>query len=245
MNRNRVMETFKELVSQFDTEDVKVQLKIKHTYKVASLCEQIAEAQSADVDKAWLLGMLHDIGRFEQLRKYHTFLDAKSEDHAKLSVDLIKKGWFSLDIESEDMCQIVYLHNKLELPSLDADTQMYCDILRDADKIDILRVNRESSFEDIYNVPSQDFYTSEVSDAVMESVKKHQTLDRRLKQTAIDNLVGHISFVFGLVYPKSLELVQEQGYLDEMMHFDTRNEKAKSQFLQIQEEVIHYINQRV
>ena len=39
---------------------------------------------AADVDLAWLLGMLHDVGRFEQLRRYGTFIDADSTDHAQL-----------------------------------------------------------------------------------------------------------------------------------------------------------------
>ena len=42
-----------------------------------------------DIDLAWLTGLLHDIGRFEQVRRYGTFNDAKSIDHGKLGVEIL------------------------------------------------------------------------------------------------------------------------------------------------------------
>lgn len=38
---------------------------------------------------AWLIGILHDIGRFEQLRRYQTFFDYRSMDHAKYGVHVL------------------------------------------------------------------------------------------------------------------------------------------------------------
>ena len=42
-----------------------------------------------DKDVAWLLGMLHDIGRFEQIRCFGTFNDGMSVDHAELGADIL------------------------------------------------------------------------------------------------------------------------------------------------------------
>lgn len=42
-----------------------------------------------DIDLAWLIGILHDIGRFEQLRRYQTFFDYRSMDHAKYGVHVL------------------------------------------------------------------------------------------------------------------------------------------------------------
>ncbi len=67
----------------------KIRLKYEHTYHVAENCEEIAEdvfekeeaafardsrlaGESAE-DTAWLIGMLHDIGRFEQLSRIWEF----------------------------------------------------------------------------------------------------------------------------------------------------------------------------
>ena len=42
IDRKRVNETFLKDVSIFDENDIKIKLKIDHTYRVASLCERIA-----------------------------------------------------------------------------------------------------------------------------------------------------------------------------------------------------------
>ena len=79
IERERVRETFREYTDAYDATDEKIKLKIDHTYRVAELCERIAKAEQmekTEVDLAWLLGMLHDVGRFEQLRRYGTFSDA-------------------------------------------------------------------------------------------------------------------------------------------------------------------------
>ena len=36
--------------------------------------------------QGYVLGLLHDIGRFEQARRFHTFIDYKSMDHARYGV---------------------------------------------------------------------------------------------------------------------------------------------------------------
>ena len=69
IDRKRVRSVFDEYVSTYNAEDEKIQLKIYHTYRVAEICERIAVSlnfSSEDIDLAWLMGMLHDIGRFEQ-----------------------------------------------------------------------------------------------------------------------------------------------------------------------------------
>lgn len=76
IDKLKVQHAFAAYTRQYDTDNGKVQLKITHTYRVAALCEQIARSLSLcdeDVQLAWLMGMLHDIGRFEQLRRYGTF----------------------------------------------------------------------------------------------------------------------------------------------------------------------------
>ena len=38
---------------------------------------------------AWLIGILHDVGRFEQIRRFGTFSDADSIDHAHYAVNIL------------------------------------------------------------------------------------------------------------------------------------------------------------
>ena len=92
INREHIKKTFQEYTDRYDSTNPKIKLKIDHTYRVANLCEQIAqslELSAAEVDLAWLSGMMHDVGRFEQLRRYNTFSDAQSIDHARFAVELL------------------------------------------------------------------------------------------------------------------------------------------------------------
>jgi len=86
IDRERVKNTFAEYTSGYNATDPKIKLKIDHTYRVAELCELIARNLKLDeyeTDVAWLTGMLHDVGRFEQIKRYNTFNDAQSVDHVK------------------------------------------------------------------------------------------------------------------------------------------------------------------
>lgn len=44
-----------------------------------------------DIELATLIGLLHDIARFEQYTKYKTFVDRKSIDHGNLGAEIIEK----------------------------------------------------------------------------------------------------------------------------------------------------------
>lgn len=88
--------------------------------------------------------MLHDIGRYEQLKVYGTFSDAKSIDHAELSYQIVKMHEWLADINQDDkdiVLNTVRFHNKRDLPvGLNDDCLLVSKALRDADKIDILKV---------------------------------------------------------------------------------------------------------
>ncbi len=246
MNRDKIRLAFKDYASNYDLSDVKISLKVAHTYRVASLCEEIAKSMALteeDRNLAWLSGMLHDIGRFEQVRQYGTFQDAVSVNHAMLSADLLFKEHlmdrFSDETElNKDSLHIleraIRLHNVFKLPSdLTERELMFCNILRDADKVDILKVNCEIPMSEIYDEPVECFYRDEITPEVMEDVRNRSNVDRQHVKTSVDHLVSHISLVFGLVYRKSLEEARDQGYLDQMLQFQSKNENTIRYFEEI------------
>lgn len=92
MNRNEFISVFKAYAGNYDLTDPKILLKYIHTEKVADNSERIARSlglPEKDVELAWQIGVLHDIGRFEQLRRYDTFNDAESINHAEFGADLL------------------------------------------------------------------------------------------------------------------------------------------------------------
>ena len=180
IDRVRAQRAFAAYTAHYNAADPKVKLKIDHTYRVAALCARIARSLSLppeDVDLAWLCGLLHDVGRFEQLRRYNTFIDSQSVSHAALSVQvLFDEGRIRdyVDDPAEDalLCTAVEWHSAFRLPEkLDARTRTFSQLLRDADKIDILRVNVETPLEEIYNVSTVALRQSPVTPAVLDAFK--------------------------------------------------------------------------
>ena len=271
IDREKVKRVFQEYTNTYDSTDEKIKLKIGHTYRVAALCERIVAAEqmdAEDMDLAWLLGMLHDVGRFEQLRRYNTFSDADSIDHAKLGADILfgtdaagqkmeeKDGYGQdgsgerkrildyIDCRKEDALieTAIRQHSAFRLTEgLDERTVKFCHILRDADKVDILRVNVEVPLEEIYNTTTQELRNAMVTEEVLQSFYEHHAVLRSLKKTPVDHVVGHISLVYELVYPESRRAMKEQGYLDQLLNFETENPKTREQFVLIREEMKRFL----
>ena len=232
MDRTRARGAFDAYVARYDAANPRIALKVQHTLRVAELCEQIArglELPDPDIELAWLVGLLHDIGRFEQVRRYDTFNDAASVGHAALGVsvlfderpseDTILLREFLDGTDCDDLIRLaVGTHSDYRLPDgLDEREQTLCNILRDADKIDIIRVNCICPIEDIYGVSAAQMRASELTPACVDIFYQHRCLPRGVRQHPADILLGHICFAWEIVFDQSLALLREQGYLQQML----------------------------
>ena len=254
IDRQRVIDTFAAYVKNYNSDDTKVRLKIEHTYRVAGLCQVIGQSiglEGADLDLAWLTGMLHDVGRFEQLRCYNTFYDDKSVNHAHLGCEILfDEGRIRdyIDDDSEDglLKKAIYHHSDYRIPEdYDDRTTMYCNILRDADKVDILKVNCDFPLEEIYNATTEEIRKGAISDEVLAAFRERHTILRALKKTAVDNVPGHISLAFELVYPESLKQAVKQGYLDKLLAFSSDNPDTMEKMQEIRRIMKDYIAERI
>ena len=76
IDKQKALKAFQEYTTHYDVSDEKVKLKIDHTYRVCGLCQQIAVQSGFDeneIELAWLTGLLHDVGRFEQLKIWYFY----------------------------------------------------------------------------------------------------------------------------------------------------------------------------
>ncbi len=251
INQSEAAGRFAAYVKEYDVNDEKVRLKIEHTYKVAALCREIAKSEKlppGDVDLAWLIGLLHDIGRFEQLRRFGTFMDACSIDHASFGADLLFKGGLIREFIADQTWDTtiehaIRTHSMYRLPSeFDDRTLLFCNIIRDADKVDIMRVNVETPLEEIYNVTTDELRRDDISEKVLESFfEEHATLHAYCRK-AMDFLAAHISLVYELVFPYSVYEAYRQGFLYQMMNFQSENPHTQQQFQVIRERVGLYMD---
>ena len=231
INREQVTTFFNSYVAAYDADNPKRRLKIEHTYKVAEMAERIAGSIDADTDLAWLSGMLHDIGRFEQLKRYNTFVDAVSLDHALLSSRLLfEEGLIEqvapeLDYEERHILECaIRNHSLYRLPEGLAEVELtYCNILRDADKLDIFRAICETPLEELYSFTREELDASEVSEEVKACYNNRTAVLKCMWKTPADRYVAHICLVFELVYPASRKLAKEQGYVDQLLHDVPKN----------------------
>lgn len=264
INRKNVINAFAEYVRNYDPSDEKIKLKIDHTYRVAGLCQRIAESlglSEPDVDIAWLLGMLHDIGRLEQIRRFGTFNDAQSVDHAEFGADLLFKeglirkfaeGYYEecelAEPENQEDEQIIKnnehhnkdtgllemairQHNKYRVKEdLTERQRMFCDILRDADKVDIFKVNADIPMEIIYDVTTEELKNGIITKEVLESFYKKETVLKSVRRSAVDHIVGHISLLFELVYKESYRQAKEQGYVYKLLDFKSDVPEVNAEF---------------
>ena len=251
INRQRIKEQFASYTRNYDPTDPKIALKIAHTYRVADNCEQIARSidfSLEEVEFAWLSGMLHDVGRFEQVKRYNTFIDAESVDHAEFGADLLfgKDRLIETYVDDrswdKELEVVIRQHNKYRIDeSVTGRTLVFSNILRDADKVDILRVNVETPMEEIYNVSKEVLLSSGVSEKVMEQVREHHAVKREVMDSPAEHLIGHIALTFELVYPKSWELARNQGYLYKMFEFPTENPSMKMALENTRKELEKYL----
>ena len=230
IDRQRAEAVFQAYTSGYDLKDSMIAHKVAHTRRVAGNCERIALSLGMDGDDvrfAWFLGLLHDIGRFEQVRRYGTFVDAVSVDHAEFGADLLFRedliGRFPVEGLPEERLTLletaIRLHNKLTLPGdLDERTLRFCEIIRDADKIDIFRVVAELPFEQRAG-SSKGLIAEgvEASPEVMACVAQHRCVPRSLRKTRFDVHISHCCMAFELVFPESRRIVREQGFLSRLL----------------------------
>lgn len=240
IDRRRAREAFDSYVAAYDATNPRIALKVEHTLRVAELCERIAREAGftpAGVDLAWLCGLLHDIGRFEQLRRWDTFSDAASTSHAALGVEVLFGNEGDTGVADDDgsaagtigiihrfidpndeleevIRAAIGFHSDYRLPEdLNVRTHAICDVVRDADKLDILRVASTDTVETVLNATEDELLASAVSPAIEDAFFEHHTAHYSERVTPVDYLVNLACFAFELVYPTSLEIADEQEYI--------------------------------
>ncbi|MBO7664219.1 MAG: HD domain-containing protein [Clostridia bacterium] len=225
-DREKAKAVFLRYAEEFDTQNTLIRHKIDHTFRVAELsarCAESLEMNGEDTDFAWFLGLLHDIGRFEQARRFGTFVDSHSVDHAELSGDILFREGLLERFPSEGLPEgwraiaetAIRQHNKLKLPdSLDSRTLRFAEILRDADKTDIFRVIAGIPFEERVGTSRASFRdTGEASPEVMACVLEHRCVPAVLRHSHFEGRISHCCMAFELVFEFSRRTVREEGWL--------------------------------
>lgn len=227
MNFQRAEKAFKEYLKNYNVEDGMIALKVRHTYEVVKKSEYIATELNLDkenIELAKVIALLHDIGRFEQIKIYKEFNDKKME-HAEFGIKvLFEDNLIRQFVEDkkydEIICKAIYNHNKLKIEDNLNDIELlHCKIIRDTDKLDNFRVKQEEKMENIfpkiYNEKNINY--ENISSKVYEDFMKHKCIELDDRKTIIDYWVCVIAFIFDLNFNISLKYVKENNYIDNLI----------------------------
>ena len=235
----------REYIDGYDSNNPRIALKKAHIFRVTDFAEQIAinlknnpqdagmELTDEDVRLATLIGLLHDIGRFEQLKRFDSFIDSQTVDHAKLGIEVLTDNNNELlrkfcpdEKYHEIILTAIGNHNKFKIDNSITEIRMltHCKIIRDADKLDILYA---FSNPRILELNEDD---SELSSEVIIEFKKHKQIRNEYVKTVNDKILVFLAFAFDLNYDYSKQTILEKGYYDKMFEHIKNKDKFKPYF---------------
>lgn len=224
-----------------------VLLKLDHSLRVRDLCVDIAASEGfdgEDVGLASACGLLHDIGRFEQWRRFETFKDSVSADHGDLGAQVLREGDLLCALSDSDAATVIDVvehHNKFNLPDSMSDRdKRFSRVVRDADKLDILFLFTTGEIV-------KKTHGSAFSDAIFQCLMGSKGVRSSDIETKADRTAVYLAFIFGLNHRRSFEIVLERGYVDrivDMQQADAENAELIGQLEDVRNHLNGYLRRR-
>ena len=226
INIEHAKTAFDNFIHQFDVNDPKIDLKIRHTYYVMDACEYLAKEMhldKTDYDLAILIGLLHDIGRFEQLTRFNSY-DDRLICHAQCGIEFLFDQVHIRDfIDTDKYDNIIYHaiknHSAYAIaPGLSKQEHLHAQIIRDADKLDNYRVKRDDTIEALLDMSADELGTYEISDHIFETFASHKTILKADRKTPMDMWVSFLALLFDLNFAPSFQYIMENDYIDALVN---------------------------
>ena len=233
---------FEKIINCYDLNDKDIRLKYDHSYRVAELQVKYAKLlgfSKEDIEIAKVIGLVHDIGRFEQIKRYKTYMDHVSMDHGTFGAKLLfEDGLIEGICDNKEWYPIIKFaiiaHNQWQFKKCDDERMnMHAMLIRDTDKIDVLYLSGTLKETNLY--PDD----SKVSEKVKEYFWKHMLVDHRELKTHNDDFVVKFAYPldinYGVVYKEIKELFEK--FYDEI--------KDNEDILEIYNYVMKCINEGI
>lgn len=226
---------FLDYVDQFSSPEAFIQenidLKIEHTSRVCENILLLAKAENLEKKGSMLaetIALFHDLGRFEQFTKYRTFNDLESENHALLGVRILENAGILTILsrkEKDLILKAVEYHNCMAIPECtetSSEFLFYLKLIRDADKLDILKlVSEDYEKEEEFRNPALEFDMPDTP-GCSEKIVADILNNRMAKLTDTKNLNDikflRLSWIFDINFPAAFSLLRERGYLKTILY---------------------------
>lgn len=248
---------FDSYVGTFASDDPAIQtnidLKYQHTQRVCRAAVNIGKDLGLDERNlclAEIAALFHDVGRFEQFKRYRTFSDKRSINHAAFGVEILRDKSVLSHLDKSEQNLIIgsiLLHNRAILAD-DGDDRslLHSRLLRDADKLDIwwvvtdyyrqkaAGVNNEGLELDLADTPG-------ISPEVYKNIINGKTILFDSLKNLNDFKLLQVGWVYDINFLPTLRRLKERGYLKMLQSFLPDSEEVRDIFTA----VFHHIDSRL
>ena len=238
------MDYFDKYVKNYDMNNTHINYKYHHSYRVKDNMIVLAKSMNLpykDIEIAKCIGILHDVGRFEQYKRFKSFSDFNL-DHGDYACELIEKNNILsyYDIDKSDyhiVIKAIRNHNKFLIePNLTKRELLFAKMIRDADKLDILYALGTEKLKEV--VKEDD---SEISKRVKDAFFAGEMIEKEPDETINDNLVTLFGFIYDINFNVSLDIIKTNNYYKKIY----KRLKNKERFKPYIDKINEYINERI
>ena len=217
MDFTREIQIFENYIkTNYDINSKLIKQKFIHTLNVVNVILMISkklDLNDDDIKLAFHLALFHDLGRFREVVRQNEFNNLKFDHGAYSNKILFNDGFIKkFNINENDYLLIkkaIYFHNKKDLPNnLTERERLFCEILRDADRIDIFRVlGDRTNYRTIFDGVS--------CEDILNQFYNGESINIRHLKLKGDRVVLRLGFVKLFSSREAIEVLKELGYLDE------------------------------
>jgi hypothetical protein len=207
-----------------------LRLKSAHSGRVAKGCRAIAadlEFGDGDARLAEAVGLLHDVARFPQFRKYRTFHDAKSLDHGDFGAGIFDASELKAGLGDRlggIISDGIRFHNKRAVPGhVAGDRLRFVNLVRDGDKMDIygvvvetIRTRRYERDPEILMHAAPD---GPISPDLVDEIRTQRRASYQHVRSLPDWVLLMLAWTYDINYAPTLRRIERAGHLAFLMDF--------------------------
>lgn len=243
----KAQKEFLKYVEKYDINDSAIKLKRDHSIRVMQKAKQIAQAMELsheEIQLATLIGLLHDIARFEQHVRFKNYNVISDFDHGDYAVEILEKDMRNY-IQTDEYDNIIKTairnHNKYQIEEgLDEKELFFSKLIRDADKLDIFYECVEIFWRGKEDVINNSKLSQEMYDAFMQ--KQMIMIEKDRDYDTIDDMLITLAYAFDMNFKESYEILQKQNYINKTINrFNFKNTQTKEQMKILIENLNNYI----
>lgn len=233
--------------------DANLKLKQEHSLRVCREMAYLTDALGLSQDDrriAEAIAIFHDIGRFKQFVEYRTYNDARSTNHCLLGLEVLRASGVLGELPDKERLAIeraVEYHGVKQLPTeVDGDCLKFCQMIRDADKLDVYHI-AVGYYKNYKTAPKSFMLELEFPDEavcsphVVDAVLNERSIDYKSLRTLNDMLLCQLGWVYDINFAASLRRIKDRKYLETLLGYLPRTEEAAK----VGQKILSYVDGRL